>query len=328
MTGHEPDRALLPPGSDAGSRTTVFGCAALGGLYRPSSREEAHAALGAAWELGFRRFDTAPHYGVGLSEEYLGEFLRGRPRDSFTLSTKVGRLLVDDPTVADGTDGFFGAPARRRVTDYSADGVRRALEESLERLGLDRVDVVLVHDPEDHLDAAVREAAPALARLRDQGVVTGYGVGTNYAHVAERFVRETDADHVLVAGRYSLLDRRAERGLLQACAERGVQVLAGGVLNSGLLADPRPGAPFDYAPAPERLLDAARRMAAACRARGLSLRAAALQFPTRHPAVGAVVTGAGRADEVRDTVDQLRAAVPDDLWAELDTLVPDQDLLP
>jgi D-threo-aldose 1-dehydrogenase len=308
--------------------TSVFGCAALGGLYRPVSREEAHAALQAAWDLGVRSFDTAPHYGVGQSEEYLGAFLRDKPRDSFTVSTKVGRLLVDDPAVVDGTDGFFGTPARSRVRDYSADGVRRSVAESLGRLGLDRVDVVFVHDPEDHMDQAIGEAAPALAQMREAGLITGFGVGTNYTEVAERFVRETAADTVMIAGRYSVLDRRAERTLLAACADRDVRVLVAGVLNSGLLADPRPGAPFNYAPAPDWLVDTARHMAAACEARGVTLRAAALQFPTRHPAVDAVVTGAGRVASVRDTHEQLRAPIPDDLWAELDGLLPDQDLLP
>lgn len=307
---------------------TVFGCAALGGLYRPITEEEAHAALAAAWDLGVRRFDTAPHYGVGQSEEYLGAFLRTKPRDAYVLSTKVGRLLVDDPDAVDGTDGFWGVPARRRIRDYTADGVRRSLAASLDRLGLDRVDVVLVHDPEDHLDQAVGEAAPALAALRDEGVVDGFGVGTNFTHVAERFVRDTAAGHVMIAGRYSVLDRRAERSLLPACAERGVRVQVAGVLNSGLLADPRPGAPFNYAPAPDWLVDVARRMAAACQAHGVTLRAAALQFPTRHPAVDAVVTGAGRVASVRDTHEQLAATVPDELWAELDALVPDPDDLP
>jgi D-threo-aldose 1-dehydrogenase len=314
-----------PLSSDTG---LALGCAALGGLYRPITRPHAHAALDAAWELGIRHFDTAPHYGAGQSEEYLGEFLRTKPRDAFTVSTKVGRLLVDDPMVADGAEGFFGAPARRRIRDYSAAGVRRSLEESLERLRLDRVDIVLVHDPDDHMDEAIGAAVPTLVQLRDEGVVSGFGVGTNEVAVAERFVRETEADHVLIAGRYSLLDRRAEATLLPACADRGVRVLLGGVLNSGLLADPRPGAPFNYAPAPAWLVEAARRMAAACRARGVSLRAAALQFPTRHPAVGAVVTGAATADELRDTHDQLRAPIPDDLWVDLDALVPDQNLLP
>ena len=306
----------------------VIGCAALGGLYAPVTEAQAHQTLQTAWDLGFRDFDTAPHYGVGQSEEYLGSFLAGRPRDSFTVSTKVGRLLVDDPDAVDGTDEFYGTPKRSRVRDYSAEGVRRSLEQSLARLGLDRVDVLYVHDPEDHLEQAVSEAAPALARLRAEGVITGYGVGTNYVDVALAFLRETDADRFMIAGRYSLLDRRAERTLLPACADKGVRLVVAGVLNSGLLADPRPGAPFNYVPAPDWLVAAARRMQAVCETRGVPLRAAALQFPTRHPAVAAVVSGAGTAEQVRDVHTQFTAEVPEELWAELDTLVPDQDRLP
>ncbi|WP_226925219.1 aldo/keto reductase [Georgenia thermotolerans] len=306
----------------------VIGCAALGGLYAPVSEAAAHEALQAAWDLGFRDFDTAPHYGVGQSEEYLGSFLAGRPRDSFTLSTKVGRLLVDDPGAVDGTDEFYGTPKRSRVRDYSAEGVRRSLEQSLGRLRLDRVDVLYVHDPEDHLEQALGEAAPELARLRAEGVITGYGVGTNFADVALAFLRETDADRFMIAGRYSLLDRRAERTLLPACADKGVRLVVAGVLNSGLLADPRPGAPFDYAPAPDWLVAAARRMQAVCEAHGVPLRAAALQFPTRHPAVAAVVSGAGTAEQVHDVRAQLDVEIPAELWAELDAVLPDQDRLP
>ncbi len=306
----------------------VLGTAELGGLYRPMTDDEAQAGLAAAWERRVRAFDTAPHYGVGLAEERLGRFLREGPREAFTVSTKVGRLLVDDPGAPDAAEGFVGTPRRRRVRDYSADGVRRSIEESLSRLGLDRVEIALVHDPEDHLPQALDEAASALSGLRDEGVIAGWGVGTNHADVAEQFVRATDADHVLVAGRYSVLDRRAERTLLPACAERGVRVLVAGVLNSGLLVDPRPGAPFDYAPAPDGLVAAARRMADACAAHGVPLRAAALQFPTRHPAVDAVVTGGARAAMVADTAAQLAVPVPDALWAELDALVPDPALLP
>ncbi|MFD1717245.1 aldo/keto reductase [Georgenia deserti] len=306
----------------------VLGCAALAGLYRPVAEEEAQAALEAAWELGVRRFDTAPHYGVGLSEERLGRFLRTKPRDSFTISTKVGRLLVDDPAAVDGTDEFYGTPRRSRRRDYTADGVLRSLEESLERLGLDRVDLALVHDPEDFMDQALDEAAPALSRLRAEGVLNGYGVGTNVTGTARRFVSETDVDTVMIAGRYSLLDRRAEEGLLDLCHDRDIRVLAAAVLNSGILVDPAPGARFNYAPAPDWLLAAARHMDGACAAHDLPLRAAALQFPVRHPAVDAVVLGAGSEATVRDSVAWLRAPVPDELWAELDALLPEQDRLP
>jgi D-threo-aldose 1-dehydrogenase len=309
------------PGS---ARPTVLGSvvqggAAFGGLYRPVDDETVHEALQTAWDLGVRAFDTAPHYGVGVSEERLGRFLAERPREEFTLSTKVGRLLVDDPAAPTEDEGFAGTPRRRRVRDYSAAGVRRSLEESLTRLGLDRVDLALIHDPEDHLDTAVQEAGPALSALRDEGVIGGYGVGTNFSEVALRLVQQTDLDAVLIAGRYTLLDRRAEAQLLPACTERGVQVLTAGLLNSGLLADPDAADPhFDYAAASPEIVTVAQELQRRCRRFGVELRAAALQFPLRHPAVAAVVTGAGTAAEVRDCHAQLEADIDAELWAELD----------
>lgn len=301
----------------------VQGGAAFGGLYEPVDPEEVRSALQAAWDLGLRAFDTAPHYGVGLSEELVGRFLQLQPRPDFVVSTKVGRLLVDDPAARTEDAGFVGTPRRRRVLDYSADGVRRSLEESLTRLGLDHVDLALVHDPEDHLEPALREAAPALAELRDQGVIGGFGVGTNFAATAERFVQETDLDHVLIAGRYTLLERGAGETLLPACAARGVAVLAAGVLNSGLLVSPGAAdAHYDYEQAPPEVVQRAQLLEAACRRHSVSLRAAALQFPLRHPAVTAVVLGAGTAADIRDSHEQLAVEVPDELWAELDELVP------
>jgi D-threo-aldose 1-dehydrogenase len=300
----------------------VLGGAAFAGLYQSVDPDTVRAALQAAWDLGIRSFDTAPHYGVGLSEERVGGFLADQPRDAFVLSTKVGRLLVDDPDAATEDQGFFGTPRRRRVPDYSADGVRRSIEDSLRRLGLDRIDLVLIHDPEDHLDAAVHEAAPALSQLRAEGVIGGYGVGTNYADVALRLVVETDLDHVLIAGRYTLLDRRAASPLLGACVDRGVAVLAAGLLNSGLLADPYgPDPHFDYQPATPAVVTLARQLDDACRGHGVPLRAAALQFPLRHPAVSSVVLGAGTADQVRDCHEQLSTEIPEALWGELDELV-------
>lgn len=306
----------------------VQGCAALAGLYAPVSEETAHDALATAWDGGVRSFDTAPHYGAGLSEERVGRFLATKPRDEFQLSTKVGRLLIDDESVPDGQDLFFDVPRRRRVFDFSADGIKRSLEASLTRLGLDRIDYVLLHDPEDHLDTAVREAVPVLREWREQKVIGGFGVGTNFAQVATTLVSEVDLDRVLIAGRYSLLDRRAESGLLELCADRGVEVQVAGVLNSGLLADPVAAATFNYEPAPAELILAAKRMQDVCRERGVELRAAALQFPLRHRAVGSVLIGAGRADLVDDCLTQLREPIDDQLWADLDRLVPDQDQLP
>jgi D-threo-aldose 1-dehydrogenase len=315
--------------STAASRfgPVVQGCAALAGLYAPVSDDTAKEALARCWELGVRAFDTAPHYGVGLSEERLGRFLRQRPRGEFVVSTKVGRLLIDDPQAPEHGEGFAGTPRRRRIRDYTADGVRRSLDASMERLGLDRIDLVLIHDPEDHMEEALQQAAPALSRLRDSGVIDGYGVGTNHCEVALRFATETDSDHVLIAGRYTLLDRRAEQLLLPTCAERGVAVLAAGVLNSGLLADPSPGARFDYSEASPELLDAAARMERTCLSSGVSLRAAALQFAARHPAVVGVVIGAETAPLVQDCLIQRAVPIPPALWAELDALAPDQALL-
>lgn len=300
----------------------VQGGAGFGGLYEPIDDDAVRAALQTAWDHGVRAFDTAPHYGVGLAEERLGAFLGSQPRGEFMVSTKIGRLLVDDPAAPSEGEGFVGTPRRRRVRDYSADGVRRSLEESMQRLGLDRVDLALIHDPEDYLDQAIAEAAPALSALRDEGMIGGYGVGTNFADIALRLVTETDLDHVMIAGRYSLLDRTAADELLPACAERAVNLLAAGVLNSGLLVDPSVAEPFfNYEPAPPHLVARARRLQETCARYGVELRAAALQFPVRHPAVSAVVVGARTPDAVADTMQQLAVQIPATLWAELDGLV-------
>lgn len=318
--------------SPSGHGTTPFaglvlGGASYAGLYRATDPATAQAALQAAWDGGIRAFDTAPHYGAGQSEERLGRFLRGRVRSDFVVSTKVGRLLYDDPAAADGTDQFFGVPRRSRRRDYSADGVRRSVEASLRRLGLDRVDLLLVHDPDEHVRQALDEAVPELSRMRANGLVTGIGVGVNDADLALRFVRDSDIDHVMIAGRYSLLDRRAEE-LLAECARRHVAVLVAGALNSGLLADPERQGTFNYVPAPAALLGRARAMRAACERFGVALRAAALQFPLRHPAVDAVVSGAGTAADVSDTFDQMARPIPAALWAELSELAAAPDDLP
>ncbi|MFF7266737.1 aldo/keto reductase [Streptomyces sp. NPDC008159] len=299
-----------------------YGAAGIGNLYRPVTDEEATAAIDAAWDAGIRTFDTAPHYGLGLSERRLGDALRDRPRDTYTVSTKVGRLLVpaDGDGAGDGDDlanGFAVPATLRRVWDFSADGVRRSLEASLDRLGLDRVDIVLLHDPDDHAEQALDEAYPALERLRGEGVVGAIGVGMNQSALPARFLRETDIDVVLLAGRYTLLEQEGLTELLPEAAARGRSVLIGGVLNSGLLTDPAPGATYDYAPAPEPVLDRARRLKAVTERHGVPLRAAALHFPLGHPAVASVLTGARSTGEVRDTVEQLRAPVPAALWDEL-----------
>ncbi|MDX3839465.1 aldo/keto reductase [Streptomyces europaeiscabiei] len=298
----------------------ALGCAALGNLLHPVTDEAAHATVEAAWDAGVRTFDTAPHYGLGLSERRLGAALRDRPRDTYTLATKVGRLLVPDPEGGAGDDlahGFAVPAVHRRVWDFSADGVLRSLETSLERLGLGHVDVALLHDPDDHADQALREAYPALERLRAEGVIGAIGVGMNQSALPARFLRETDIDVVLLAGRYTLLEHDALAELLPEAAARGRSVVIGGVFNSGLLTAPRPGATYDYAPAPQPVLDRALRLLAVCERHDVPLRAAALRFPFGHPAVASVLTGARSPQEVHDTVEQLRRPIPDALWDEL-----------
>ncbi|WP_078852198.1 aldo/keto reductase [Streptomyces sp. NRRL B-3229] len=298
-----------------------LGTSPLGGLFSAVDDDQAAATLDAAWSAGVRYFDTAPHYGAGLAERRLGHFLTasGLPRTEYTVSTKVGRLLVPGDS-APGDEAFDVDEGLVRVRDYSADGVYRSLADSLERSGLDAFDIVLIHDPDDHWEEAVRGAYPALARLRSEGGVRAIGAGMNQTAMLTRFVRETDLDCVLVAGRYSLLDRTAAEELLPLCAEREVGVLVGGVFNSGVLAAPAPGATFDYAPAPETVLRRARALAERCAAHGVPLAAAALQFPYRHPAVTSVVLGARTAREIAENVDHARREIPQKLWDELDAL--------
>jgi len=341
-----PERAHppAPPGPElpstplgrSGVRVTrlSFGAAALGNLYTPVGPDEAAAAVDAAWDAGIRYFDTAPHYGLGLSEERLGAALHGRARDAYVLSTKVGRLLRPgppppapggSPPAGDDLAHGFAVPAdRHRVWDFSADGVRRSIEESLRRLGLDRIDVAYLHDPDEHAGQALTEAYPALERLRAEGVLGAVGVGMNQSALPARFLRETDVDAVLLAGRYTLLEHEGAAELLPEAAARGRSVVIGGVFNSGLLADPRPGATFHYRPAPPRVLERAQRMSAVAERYGVPLRAVALHFPYGHEAVASVLAGGRSAAEVRDAAALLRTEVPADLWRELtaESLLP------
>lgn len=307
----------------------VAGTAALGGLYHEVDDQTAVGALATGWEHGVRRFDTAPHYGVGTSERRTGAFLQTVPRDEFVLSTKIGRILVPDRSRTDD-DGeiFFGTDGGlRRELDYSGDGARRSLADSQTRLGLDRIDIALVHDPEHHLDDALTGAAGALSELRGRGEVSSWGVGTNFVDAATAFVERTDADRILIAGRWSLLDRRAEP-LLELAATKGLTVMVAGVFNGGLLVGSHADLPmFDYAPAPEPLRAAAAAMERLCADHGVSLRAAALQFPSRHSAVAQTVIGAGTPTEMADSLAELAVPIPDELWAQLENCVPDQSLL-
>lgn len=305
------------------------GAADVGNLYRAMSDEQATSVLEAAWDSGVRYFDTAPHYGLGLSERRLGAFLATRPPGERVVSTKVGRLLRPSPGTADRQDDQqFAVPASlRRVWDTSRDGVRRSLEESLERLGLDRVDVLYLHDPEEHdLDGALRTAVPELVRMREEGLVRAVGVGSKSTAAVLAAVRTGAIDVAMVAGRYTLLEQPAADELLPACEAAGVEVVAAAVYNSGLLSAPRPdeGARYEYAPVPADVLARVRALERVCAEHGVELPVAALQYPLRSPAVVAVVVGAATAQQARQNAARLRTPVPDGLWQALrdEGLVP------
>jgi D-threo-aldose 1-dehydrogenase len=297
-----------------------LGCAQLGNLYRRVSDEEARGTVDAAWDLGIRYFDTAPHYGLGLSERRVGEALRARPRNDFVLSTKVGRLLEPVAEVVGRDDEGFAVPVtHRRVWDFSRDGVLRSLEASLGRLGLDRVDVLFIHDPDEHYREALDGAYPALHELRDQGVVRAVGAGMNQADMLADFARNTDMDVLMLAGRYTLLEQGALDHLLPVCEQRSVSIIAAGVFNSGLLARDRPeeDAKYNYEEASYEVVRRAQRIADVCERHRVSLPAAALAFPLAHPAVASVCVGARSAAQVVRNAELVAAPIPDDLWAEL-----------
>lgn len=302
--------------------TFVFGGAPIAGLYDAVEESTAQATLEAAWVAGVRAFDTAPHYGVGLSERRLGDFLADRPRDEFVLCTKVGRMLVPSDEDVEGIDEFYGTPRLKRVRDYSRDGVLASLEASLERLRLDRIDIALIHDPEGYEREVLDGAYPALEALRAGGVVGAIGFGTTDATALDRLLCTTDVDCILIAGRYSLLDTAAAQRLLPECGRRGIAALVGGVFGSGVLADPRPGARYDYTPASPDVLERATRIRAICDRHGVALPAAAMRFPLRHPAVRAIVVGARSPQEIREDIVEFQAPIPESLFNELAELCP------
>ncbi|MEV4804145.1 aldo/keto reductase [Nonomuraea sp. NPDC049421] len=296
-----------------------FGGAPIGNLYDAVAEDQARATVEAAWQSGIRLYDTAPHYGLGVSERRIGAALAGR--SGYLLSTKVGRLLR--PVTVTSSEqggraelGFDEPDYLERVWDFSGDGVRTSLAESLTRLELPGVDIAFIHDPDDHADQAIKEAYPALAELRAEGRIRAVGVGMNQWQVPLRFVRETDIDVVMLAGRYTLLDQSG-LPLLEECARRGVAVLAAGVFNSGLLATHEPAGTFDYLPAPEHLVAKARRIAAVCERHDVTLPQAALAFPLRHPAVTTIVVGARTPQEVQENTTLLDRPVPESLWTDL-----------
>lgn len=307
-------RTRLADGLDVTS--IGLGSAPLGGLFSAVSDADAEATLAAGWSAGIRFYDTAPLYGFGLAERRVGGFLRQQKRDSFAISTKVGRLLRPEANSAED-DHYKGVPALRPQFDFSYDGVMRSVEESLVRLGLDRVDVLLVHDPDDHYDAAVNGAFRALMRLRDGGTVKAIGSGMNQSEMLTRFAEAVPVDCFLLAGRYTLLDQGALDALFPVCAAKNIGILLGGIYNSGILANPHTGAKFNYQDADAALVARALALDALCRKHGTELKAAALQFCMAHPAVTVAVMGARNAAEVADNIAMSERTVPQAFWQEL-----------
>jgi D-threo-aldose 1-dehydrogenase len=299
-----------------------LGTAPLAGLFRATDAAVAAETLERAYDLGVRYFDTAPLYGSGLAEERLGRALQGKPRGSFVVSTKVGRLLradaPPDPSQSHNGEPFFkGAPPLNPQFDFSYDGVMRSLEESLARLHLDRVDLLYIHDPDAHHQAALEGAYKALAALRSAGTIGAIGVGMNSWEPLARFAREASFDAFMLAGRYTLLDQTALPEFLPLCAAKGIGIIAASVYNSGILADPRAKARFNYVPAPPALVERALRLEAVCERWNVPLKAAAAQFPFSHPAVTAVVLGCRTAADVAENAALMQLPIPPGLWTEL-----------
>ncbi|MEX1081686.1 MAG: aldo/keto reductase [Halofilum sp. (in: g-proteobacteria)] len=300
-----------------------FGGAPLGDMFARTDNPTAYRTLEAAWDSGVRYFDTAPHYGAGLSEQRFGSFLATKPRDEYVLSTKVGRVLEPAPAGPEAMPPFVHGLWFRRRLDYSGDGAKRALEDSLQRLGVGRIDYVFIHDlaedalgPEwtEHFATAMKGAAQALSQLREEGVIRGWGLGVNHVEPCLRALRESDPDVFLLATQYHLLDQTGAEELFPACVERGVRVVVGSPFASGLLAG---GRHYAYAEADSTLVARRDRMAEISERHGVDLRTAAMQFSAAHPAVAAIIPGAKHPDRVLQNRALMGQAVPADLWAEL-----------
>ncbi|MET4002057.1 D-threo-aldose 1-dehydrogenase [Arthrobacter sp. UYCu511] len=299
-----------------------FGAAGIGNLNRAMDSDVAAATLAAGWDAGIRYFDTAPHYGLGLSERRVGAFLAGKPREDFVISTKVGRVLesVENPSGARDEQGFDVPADTVRRWDPSEAGIRRSIEDSLTRTGLNRIDIAYLHDPDVYdLEAGIRKALPALVKLREEGLVSAIGVGANSAKALRECVLGADLDIIMLAGRYTLLEQPGAADLMPLCLERGVGIANVGVYNSGLLARPvvPEDANYNYEPAPADILARAKALAACCDEFGVELPAAALQFAAAHPAVSTVVVGASNPDQITQTAARMAAQIPPELWTAL-----------
>lgn len=315
-----------PSGETISFTELGFGTAPLGNLYKATAPEEAQRTLEAAWKAGIRYYDTAPLYGLGLSETRLNRFLFGKKRKDYVLSTKVGRLLqVCDPKQRTGIGKFFDTPSRREIYDYSYDGFMRSIEFSLERLGVDSIDVIFIHDVDvfNHKTVAARDAhvktilnsgIKALEKLRSEKVIKAFGAGVNEWEVCETLARNSDVDIFLLAGRYTLLEQDSLNSFLPLCEERGIGIVLGGPYNSGILATgPKPGAWYNYDPAPKAILERVARIEAVCRRHKVKLAQAALRFPMHHKNVVSVIPGGVSPKEVALNVATLDAKIPKEI---------------
>lgn len=327
VTPNQPPASASSAGSPTRVQVTLpsfsLGCAPFGDMFRARDDGEVQATLQAAWDAGVRHFDTAPHYGLGLSERRLGRFLAGQPRDEFVLSTKAGRLLRPDPgwdgASLDLAEGFHVPASLRRQWDVSPAGVRASIEESLERMGLDRVDVVYLHDPErSGLGNPVQRGMEALAEARAAGLARYVGVGSMTADTLLEAVRTDLADVVMAANCYTLLHQSVRLDVVAAAGEHGTAIVSAAVFNSGLLATaPSPDARYDYGQVPAEVYQRAVSIAEVCDAHGVELPTAALHYSLRDPCVTSVCVGAGRPEQVRQNVERLAVDVPDELWSDL-----------
>lgn len=301
-----------------------LGTATMGGNRTPISQDTAGAIVRAAWDAGVRYFDTAPFYGLGFSERRLGDGLRGKPREDFVLSTKVGRLLRPRTSSAKRGDGWMTEMPFDVEYDYSYDGIMRSFEDSLQRLGLARIDILYVHDIGEYQHGAEANAAhmhalresgrKALDALKEAGTIGAIGIGVNETKVLRDALDWADWDVFLLAGRYTLLEQGALDDLLPLCEQRGTSIVVGGPLNSGILAGRDT---WNYAPAPEEIRNRARRLGQVCERHGVPLAAAALRFPLAHPAVAAVIPGPRSPEEFNANVALMQTPIPAALWADL-----------
>ncbi|WP_105565721.1 aldo/keto reductase [Microbacterium halophytorum] len=315
----------LSPRTDLSLPELGYGASSLGNMHRVLPEEQAWGVLEAAWDAGIRYYDTAPHYGLGLSERRLGAFLQTKPRDEYVLSTKAGRLLVPNPGGENelDLDNAFHVPAvTRRQWDFSADGVRRSIDESLERMGLDRIDLVYLHDPErsDDLERNLASGTQALGDLKTEGVIAASGLGSMDPTALALGASSGALDALMVAGRLTLLEQPALADVVPACERTGTSIVTASVFNSGLLSsdDPADNPRYEYGAAPAELIDRASRIAAVCRAHGVPLPAAALQYTPRLPQVRSVVSGSSRAAQIRQNADWMGLPIPTALWADLE----------